>query len=262
MTTKNKKVIVITGASSGIGKATAILAAESGMTPVLLARSVDTLRALADNLQHSAPDVGYYRLDVTKDRQIVDIVQKIICRYGKIDIWVNNAGFGIFAPFSEAKLEDIANMMDVNYLGTVRCTKAVLPHMLGQKSGHIINVASVAGKLATPKSSGYTASKFAVVGFTESLRQELKGSGVSISLVNPGPVQTPFFERADQNGEYRRSVEAFMLPPETVAKSVLRTIHNRKAEAIIPRYMRIGVILFHLFPRFFDRVIAPRLNKK
>ncbi|WP_286885232.1 SDR family oxidoreductase [Aneurinibacillus sp. UBA3580] len=262
MTTIQNSIIVITGASSGIGLSTALLAARQGATPVLLARSKEALHALAQKIRHEAPEVGFYTCDVTNISQITTVVKEIIERYGRIDVWINNAGYGAFSLFTETALEEIEGMMDVNYFGVVRCTKVVLPHMLERRSGHIVNVASVAGKLATPKSSGYSASKFAVIGFTQSLRQELHGSGVSISAVNPGPVQTPFFDRADPSGGYRRSIEKFMVTPEAVARTILRTIHTHEAEAIIPRYMRAGVVLSHLFPRFFERVIAPLVNKK
>lgn len=256
------KIIAITGASSGIGRSCALLAARLGATPILLARSEDSLRTIVEDIKHETPNTGFSSLDVTNMEQIVDVVESIHARYGRIDIWVNNAGYGVFSSFTDTTLEDIQGMMDVNYLGTVRCTRAILPYMLERKRGHIINVASVAGKLATPKSSGYAASKFAVIGFTQSLRQELKGSGVSVSAVNPGPVRTPFFNRADPTGSYRRSVEKFMVTPESVAQAILHTVHTRQGDVTIPRYMRAGAVLSHLFPRFFEQVIAPRLNKK
>ncbi|ERI10140.1 SDR family oxidoreductase [Aneurinibacillus aneurinilyticus] len=256
------KIIAITGASSGIGKSCALLAAKLGATPILLARSEDSLRAIVEEIKHKTSNIGFHSLDVTNMEQIDDVVANIHAQYGRIDMWINNAGYGIFSSFTDTTLEDIQGMMNVNYLGTVRCTRAVLPYMLKQKSGHIVNVASVAGKLATPKSSGYSASKFAVIGFTQSLRQELKGSGVSVSSVNPGPVCTPFFDHADPAGDYRRSVEKFMVTPESVAQAILHTIHTRQGDITIPRYMQIGVVLSHLFPRFFERLIAPLLNKK
>ncbi|MBN6188303.1 SDR family oxidoreductase [Aneurinibacillus sp. BA2021] len=262
MASIKNKIIVITGASSGIGQATARLAAKEGAIPVLLARSAEALHALAAELKKSAPETSFYPMDVTDNNQIVDTVSAILAKYGRIDIWINNAGYGIFSPFTEASFADIEGMMNVNYFGVVRCTKAVLPHMLAQGSGHIITVASVAGKLATPKSSGYAASKFAVTGFMQSLHEEVKGSGVFVSTVNPGPVQTPFFEQADPDGSYRRSVERFMVTPEAVARAILLLYQTKKAEATIPRYMNIGVILSHAFPAFFNRMIRPRLNKK
>jgi short-subunit dehydrogenase len=258
----NDKVIVITGASSGIGRATAILSAKQGAVPVLLARSETALDALAQEIKLDAPNTGFYTVDVTNSKQVSTVIQEIIAYYGKIDVLINNAGYGVFSFFTETPLEEIKGMMEVNYFGLVHCTKAVLPHMLEQRNGHIINVASVAGKLATPKSSGYSASKFAVIGLTQCLRQELKGTGVSVSSISPGPVQTPFFDRADATGRYKRNVESFMIKPELVAKKILGTIHTRSADVTIPTYMHAGVLLYHLFPKFFERFVSPRLNKK
>lgn len=262
MASLENKIIVITGASSGIGRATAQLAARSGATPVLLARSMEALRTLAEELKSYAPKTSFYVVDITDEQQIIDTTTAIIAQYGRIDIWINNAGYGVFLPFSDTSPEDIEGMMNVNYFGVVRCIRAVLPHMLTQRNGQIVTVASVAGKLATPKSSGYAASKFAVIGFMQSLREELKGSGISVSTVNPGPVRTPFFQRADPSGHYQRSIERFMVTPESVAEALLRICRTREAEITIPRYMNFGVVLSHAFPRFFDWMIRPRLNKK
>ncbi|WP_052947795.1 SDR family NAD(P)-dependent oxidoreductase [Aneurinibacillus tyrosinisolvens] len=262
MKTINGKIIAITGASSGIGHACAKLAVRMGATPILLARSTGALQELKDELTANAPATRHYELDVTNEEQVNTVVNDIIARYGQIDIWVNNAGYGIFSPFTESTLEDVQGMMDVNYMGTVRCMKAVLPHMLKRKSGHIINVASVAGKMATAKSSAYSASKFAVIGLTASVRQELKGTGITISAVNPGPVRTPFFDRADKAGTYRRNIESFMVTPEAVAQAILKTVETGKAETTIPRYMNAGIVLSHLLPGMFDRFISSRLNKK
>ncbi|WP_027415503.1 SDR family oxidoreductase [Aneurinibacillus terranovensis] len=256
------KIIAITGASSGIGRTFACLAADHGATPVLLARTAHALQELKEDLAPKSPQTGSYRLDVTDEQQVCSVVEEIIAAYGQIDIWINNAGYGIFSAFTEADLNDFTGMMDVNYMGTVRCIKAVLPHMLRRNTGHIVNVASVAGKLPTPKSSGYSATKFAVLGFTNSLRQELNGTGVNISSVNPGPVHTAFFERADTNGEYRRNIEKFMLTPEKVAQAMLDAIETNKAEITVPRYMKLGILVHQLFPSLFNRIIVPRINKK
>lgn len=257
-----RKVIVITGASSGIGETTALLAAQHGATPILLARSKDALASLANRIQPLQPDVSYYVCDVTDENQIQDVVARIIERYKNVDIWVNNAGYGVFDDVLHAQMADIVGMMDVNYLGVVRCTRAILPHMKARGQGNIINVASLAGKLATPNSSAYSASKFAVIGYTHSVRAEVKPFGVHVSAVNPGPVRTPFFERADTSGNYRRNVEKFMIDPETVAKGILLAATTGQAEVTLPRYMRVGVVLHHVFPRLFERLLGPFLNRK
>ncbi|WCK55803.1 SDR family oxidoreductase [Aneurinibacillus sp. Ricciae_BoGa-3] len=256
------KIIAITGASSGIGRELARMAAAEGAVPILLARTIQALEELKAELIATAPECAAYPLDVTDNEQVEDTVKQIFDTFGRIDVWVNNAGYGIFSEFTLARLEDFTDMMDVNYMGTVRCAKAVLPHMLIHNSGHIINIASVAGKIATPKSSGYSATKFAVIAFTSTLRQELAGTGVKVTAINPGPVETAFFNRADATGEYRKNIERFMLTPQQVAGAILQSVKRYRPEIILPGYMKLGVIIQQLMPGLFDRVISPRINKK
>jgi len=253
------KIVVVTGASSGIGAVTAEMLARKGALPILMARSEDKLNAIRSRL--SGPSDSYV-LDVTSTEQVFSVMEQVIARYGRIDILINNAGYGVFEPFLEAPLERIWDMMDVNYMGTVRCTKAVLPHMLRSGRGHIVNIASMAGKIGTAKSSGYAATKHAVLGFTNSLRQELAGTGVRLSAVNPGPVDTPFFDRADPTGNYVSNVRWFMIKPERVALAVLNAIERGKAEIDLPLTAAAGIKLYQLFPRLFDRIAGRLINKK
>jgi short-subunit dehydrogenase len=150
----------------------------------------------------------------------------------------------------------------VNDFGTVRCTKAVLPHMLEARSGHIVNIASMAGKIGSAKSSGYSATKHAVLGFTNCLRQELVGTGVGLTAINPGPIDTPFFDRADPSGNYVKNVSWFMLKPEKVAAEVIDAIERGIAEKNLPILASIGVKFAQLFPRTFDKLAYKVLNKK
>lgn len=127
-------------------------------------------------------------------KQVEETVQAVIARYGKIDILLNNAGYGQFESFTDMPIESFEAMMDTNYLGIVRCTKAVLPYMLKQGNGHIVNIASMAGKIGSAKSTSYTATKHAVLGFTNALRMELKPKGIFVSSINPGPIDTGFLQ--------------------------------------------------------------------
>ncbi|TDF97522.1 SDR family NAD(P)-dependent oxidoreductase [Paenibacillus piri] len=256
----NGKIAVITGASSGLGAILARQLSERGAVPVLMARSEDKLSLAAAAL--AGRPHGMYKLDVTSTEQVMRTMQQVMDRYGRIDILINNAGYGVFESFVEASLEEIESMMDVNYLGTVRCTKAVLPYMLKAGSGHIVNIASMAGKIGSAKSSGYAATKHAVLGFTNSLRQELAGSGVSLTAVNPGPIDTPFFERADPSGNYVKNIQWFMLKPEKVATVVLKAIGKRIPEIDLPFVAGVGIKLFQLFPRTFDKLAGKLINKK
>jgi short-subunit dehydrogenase len=256
----NGKIAVITGASSGIGALMAQQLSLQGAVPILMARSEEKLSEVAKSLNGRPHAV--YRLDVTASEQVVDVMQQVFDRYGRIDILINNAGYGVFDTFVDASLDEIESMMNVNYMGTVRCTKAVLPHMLKAGSGHIVNIASMAGKIGSAKSTGYSATKHAVLGFTNSLRQELTGTGVYLTAINPGPVDTPFFDKADPTGNYVKNIQWFMLKPEQVAGKVLRAIERRIPEIDMPFMAGLGVKMFQLFPRAFDKVAGKMLNKK
>lgn len=252
------QVTVITGASSGLGEAMAVEFHRRGSTVVLAARSEDKLRKLHGRLGGGMVAV----LDVTRMGSVEAAVEDILSRYGKIDVWINNAGYGKFAAFAEAGVEDAEGMMDVNYMGTVRCTKAVLPTMLRQGSGQIVNIASMAGKIGSAKSTGYSASKHAVLGFTNSLRQELAGTGITLTAVNPGPIDTPFFDKADPTGHYVKNVRWFMLDPAKVAAKVADAVERRKKEIDLPFLASAGVKVYQLFPRLLDGLAAKLLNKK
>ncbi|MGF9713756.1 SDR family NAD(P)-dependent oxidoreductase [Paenibacillus naphthalenovorans] len=253
------KIVVITGASSGIGAMMAQRLAALGAIPVLMARSEKKLAEIASHINGSH---SVYVLDVTSWEQVAGTMERVIAEHGRIDILINNAGYGVFEAFIHADLSEIESMMDVNYMGVVRCTKAVLPHMLKQGSGHIVNIASMAGKIGSAKSSGYSASKHAVLGFTNCLRQELVGTGVHLTAINPGPVDTPFFDRADPTGHYVNNVRWFMLKPEQVVQRVLTAIKRRTPEVNIPFMAAFGVKLYQLFPRLFDKIAYRLLNKK
>ena len=253
------KVVVLTGASSGVGAATARVLAEKGAIVVLAARSMDKLNKVAAELRGKHEVV---RLDVTNEEQVNEAVRSIHERFGRIDVLVNNAGFGEFVAFPEAKLAQFREMMDVNYLGVVRCCQAVYPYMREAGAGHIVNVASIAGKLATSKSTAYSASKHALLGFTNALRQDLKGTGIKVSAVNPGPIDTPFFDRADPEGTYVRNLGSFMLKPEQVANAIAKVIERVTPEKDMPFISGFGAKLFQLFPKLTDKLLSGILNKK
>ncbi|RKP56196.1 SDR family oxidoreductase [Cohnella endophytica] len=257
--TLRNKVVLITGASSGIGALVAKLLAERGAIPILTARSKSKMQQLSAKIEG---EHAVFEMDVTSEDQVREVVSQVLRQYGKIDVLLNNAGYGEFIPFSEAALAHFEGMMDVNYMGTVRCAHAVLPSMLQSGQGHIVNVASMAGKLATAKSTGYAATKHAVLGFTNALRQELRGSGVQVSAVNPGPIDTPFFDRADPQGTYVKNVRWLMLDPDKVAKAIVSVIERRKAELDMPWTASVGVKIMQLFPRASEALFGRFMNKK
>lgn len=259
---KNKN-IVITGGSSGIGEEVAIRVAKLGARPILIARSEEKLKEISqfivENLQ---VDCLYYPLDISDRGEVEKTFADLLEKVGHVDILLNNAGFGIFDAFVDADLDDLERMFQVNVIGLMACTKAVLPSMLERNRGHIINVASQAGKLATPKSSGYSASKHAVLGFTNSLRMELAKTNIYVSSVNPGPIETNFFQIADKSGNYVNNVKKYMLKADYVAEKIVQLMEHPKRELNLPRWMNMGSTLYHLFPSIADKLVGDLLNKK
>ncbi|WP_379130532.1 SDR family NAD(P)-dependent oxidoreductase [Paenibacillus sp. sgz500958] len=253
------KIVVITGASSGIGALTAQLISQRGAVPVLVARSEDKLKATAAGIQGQ---YGLYVCDVGDTAAVEKTMSDILLTYGRIDILLNNAGYGKFADFTAMPIEEFDDMMDVNYMGIVRCTKAVLPSMLKRGSGHIVNVASMAGKIGSSRAVAYTASKHAVLGFTNALRQEYRKSGIIVSAVNPGPIATEFFKIADPTGNYERNVARMMMTPEHVSAKIVKVIESGKEEMDLPGLAALGIRLYGLFPRLADKLTHNAMNKK
>lgn len=257
------KNIIITGASGGIGAEMAKLCAERGANLLLLARNVEKLEQLKENLeaQYNAR-VSVHRLDVSDSSAVGKVFASAAAELGHIDILVNNAGFGVFRYAHETSVEEMKSMFDVNVIGLMACTHAVLPSMRKQGSGHIINIASQAGKIATPKSSVYAATKHAVLGYTNSLRMELADAGIYVTAVNPGPIATDFFTIADESGTYVKNVQKFMLKPKTVAEKVVDVMGKPVREINLPGWMNAGSIVYALFPRLFERLGKRAFNKK
>jgi len=255
------KVIVITGASSGIGALLAKETVKQGATTIITGRNEERLQEIASQLGEKG---RYYVMDVNHAARIQEVFEQILHKYGRIDIVVNNAGYGQFANIEELSLEQYEHMMDTNYMGVVRCTKAVLPLMEAAGSGHIINIASLAGMIGSAKSTSYSATKHAVLGFTNSLRMELHGRNipVAVSAVNPGPIRTPFFQIADPGGTYVNNIDWLMMEPEYVVKKIIKLMHTRKAELNLPHLAGIGLKLYGLCPRWIDSFAGKWMNKK
>lgn len=192
---KNKirmnKTILITGASSGIGKATANYFAEKGWNVVA------TMRNTADGEELTKlENVLVTKLDVTDETNIKEAIEKAVEKFGTIDILVNNAGYGAIGALESFPMENIRRQFDVNVFGLLATTRAVLPVMRKQKSGKIVNISSVVGRIAMPISSLYNATKWAVEGITEALQYELKPLGIDVKLVEPGAIETDFAGRS------------------------------------------------------------------
>ncbi len=257
------KNIIITGASSGIGAEMASLCAERGANLVLLARNIEKLNQLKRDLERRfGVKVTVYKLDVSSTDEVQAVFSSVLNELSHVDVLVNNAGFGVFKAASEASLDEIKGMFAVNVVGLMACTAMVLPKMQEQGNGHIINIASQAGKIATPKSSAYAATKHAVLGYTNSLRMEALKDHIYVTAVNPGPIETNFFSIADENGTYVKNVKKYMLKPDYVAKKVVDSMLTPTREINLPRWMNVGSIIYALFPRLFERLGRSLFEKK
>ncbi|WP_018132489.1 SDR family NAD(P)-dependent oxidoreductase [Effusibacillus pohliae] len=254
------RVALITGASSGIGWETALAFAARGSLLAVAARSQHRLQELAAIIENNGGQCLPVPVDVTDPGSVYTMAQKVIDRYGRIDVLVNNAGFGVFAPVLEADMQDIVGMMDVNYFGVVRCIQAVVPHMVRQAKGCVVNVGSMAGFVAAPTHGGYAATKFAVIGLSEALREEVREHGVKVITINPGPIDTPFFERADIQ-KIPRVAQRFMQKPDRVARAIVRAVEQEIPQVMVPGGMAPLVKFKALMPTLFARG-AGRLYRK
>lgn len=222
-----KKVAIVTGASRGIGKATAQALAKDGMDVVICSRNENEIRKSAVEIQDST---GIFVVPVQADVRIhadVDrLVQLTMNEFGKIDVLVNNAGIAVVKPLINTTDHEFDRIIDTNLKGVFYCCKAVLPHMIAQKSGHIINISSGAGKSGLAHLSAYCASKFGVIGLTESLAAEVLRYGVKVFAVCPGAVATQMQRQFMSNEEFENQ-KMQMIQPETVAQKILQLIKGR-----------------------------------
>ena len=250
------KVIIVTGASSGIGEATARQFGRQGAKVVLAARRVERLEALAREI--NAMDTGAETLVVAADLSKLDDIQSLIRqtldRFERIDVLVNNAGFGRLDWLENLDPEkDIESQFDVNVLGVVQTTRQALPVMIKQRAGHIINMCSMAGLVATPTYTIYAASKHAVHGFSEALRREVKPWGIDVSMIYPGGVTTEFNQHAGIRRKTRATTPKFLLlTADDVGRAVVQLVYRPRAMQIIPRLWSLTVLLNKLFPSFVD----------
>ena len=249
------RVIFISGASNGIGKQLAIDLAQRGAVVVGCGRSRDRLIETLKEVRKASPTSLMIACDIGDAEQVHGMMEKVLTDFGKVDVLINNAGIGMRKPFVDTPLETIEAIMRTNYLGAVYCAHEVLPSMIARGSGYIVNISSGAGKIGTLNMAGYSASKFAINGWSESLYHELKPLGVNVSVVCPGPVSTQF-NREFQDSE-PKSPANLIVTPEEVARAVIRVIEQNKFEIIMPRWLAHMCLLKRFMPNLF-RVLAQR----
>lgn len=237
--------VVITGASSGIGRATAIQMATRGAHVVLAARRAEALEEVAALCRTHGVTAEVVPTDVTKPEECARLIE----RAGRVDVLVNNAGYAIFDEVAAAKLEDVRGMMDTNFFGAVHCTQAVLPQMLERRSGAIVNVASIVGLMGFVRMSGYCASKFALVGWSEALRGEVLQRGVKVSLICPGTTETEFFDTAERGKMPGASRLMLAMTADHVARAICAAAEDGRYRRIMPLVARMLIRMKELAPR-------------
>jgi short-subunit dehydrogenase len=249
------RVAIITGASSGIGAATARAFGREGMQLALFARRVDRLELVAADVRAAGGRAIVAPGDMRVLASIADLVDRTIEQFERIDVLVNNAGLGRLGWLETLDPADVRLQIEVNLLGTIEMTQLTLPHMIRQRSGHIINVASLAGKIGTPLYTVYAATKFGAAGFTEALRREVAPWGVRVSALYPGGVETEWGERV---GYRRRSGIPFArrarLSADYVARAIVGLVKRPRREIILPPTARILAWLNRVAPWTADWV--------
>jgi len=249
------KVVLITGASSGFGEDAARLFAKEGCCVALAARRIEKLQSIAAEIQQNGGEALAIPVDVRERSEIDRMVQTVLDHYGKIDILFNNAGFGGVDWFENFNPErHIETMMRVNLSGTMLVTHAVLPSMLKRRTGHIINMSSVAGLIAASLITTYSASKYGVRAFTDALRREVSPFGIKVSGIYPGPATTEFGKHLGRTKAREKipwSINVHMTS-EYVARRVVDVAKRPRRSLVIPGWFRIVTTFDTLFPVLVD----------
>ena len=260
----NGKVVVITGASSGIGKALAIECASRGAKLALAARRTERLLELEKELPGT--EILSVKTDVSKEEDCKNLIKQTIQQYGKIDVLINNAGISMRALFADLDLEVMKRLMEVNFWGTVYCTKYALPHLLKSK-GTVVGVISIAGYIGLPGRTGYSASKYAIRGFLDALRTENLKTGLHVMVTAPGFTasevrQAALTANGSQQGETPRD-ESKMMSSEECARHIAHAIVRKKRELILTfTEGKLTVFLGKFLPKLVDRLAFNHMAKE
>jgi len=250
------KLVLITGASSGIGAALAKLYGRAGAHLLLLARNAERLGTVAEAIWRGGGSATAYPIDLADAKAIEETSAKIAREVGTPDVLINNAGAGRWLPVVKTTAEDAASMIEVPYLAAFNLTRAFLPYMLTRQSGAIACVTSPASFLAWPNAAAYIAARRALAGFTEALRSEVKGKGVSVTLVVLGTVETSYWEHnpgSRQNLPKANLRLAPTLSADEAAEAIFAGVERRKRTVVKPAIFRVLFLLNALFPRLVAR---------
>lgn len=257
------KVVVITGGTSGIGKALTIAFLREGAKVAVCGRKPETLQTLEKEL--ASGNLYTYAADVSKEEDCKNFIEQVIARSGKIDILINNAGISMRALFRDVDLNVLKQVMDINFWGTVYCTKYALPSILANK-GTVVGVSSIAGYRGLPGRTGYSSSKFAMQGFLESLRTENLHTGINVMWVCPGFTSSNIRNTAlNEEGRSQAETpldEGKLMSAEAVADAVLKAVAKRKRTLVLTGQGKLTVLLSKLFPGLLDGIVYNHFKKE
>jgi short-subunit dehydrogenase len=259
------KVVWITGASAGIGEATAYLAAQKGAKLVISARRTEELERVKSNTGLTEENIMVLPIDIEKINTFPRLAEQIIEKFGRIDILFNNAGISQRGSTLETDFEVYRKLMEINFFGVAALTKTVLPYMIRQGSGHIAATSSVSGKLGSPMRSGYCASKHALHGFFDALRSEVSRNNIFVTMICPGYIQTDISKNAlapdgNKHGKMDQN-QAQGMPVEVCAAKIIRAIENNKAEIYIGGKEIMGIYLKRFLPGLLNRILVNQAPK-
>lgn len=259
------KVVVISGASSGIGKACAWHFAKNGSKVVLAARRIDKLKVIGEEMMSAGYEVLTIQADVSIESDCERLISETISKFKGIDVLINNAGISMRATLEDMDLSVMKKVMDINFYGTVFCTKYALPHILKSK-GSVVGVSSIAGYKGLPARTAYSASKFAMQGFLESLRIENLKKGLHVLIACPGFTASNIRNTAlSKNGEIQKESprdESKMMTAEKVAEYIHKAIVNRQNSLVLTINGKLTVFLNKLLPSLVDRLVYNHLKKE
>jgi len=260
----NGRVVIVTGASSGIGEATAREFGRQGAKVVLAARRVERLKSLAEEIaeMNTGAETLVVQADLTKLEDVQRLINETLMKFGQVDVLVNNAGIGRIDWLEKLDpVKDIQAQFDVNVMGLIQTTRQVLPVMMKQRSGHVINMCSLAGLVGSPTYTIYAATKHAVHGFSESLRREVKPWGMDVSMIYPGGVKTEFQLHAGINRKTGVTTpKGLSRSADDIGRAVVQLARRPRPMWIIPWALTVPVWMNRFFNRFVDRTVINRFT--